>query len=1161
MSASTVANAMSGDKYSPFSPVLPAPGERLQWSRLYGAAKSIALAEAARQRAGPVVVIAADVIRAQHFEAEFAFFAPDVPRYEIPDWETLPYDRFSPYQDIISARIATLGMLPELSTGVLIIPTAAIMHRLAPCKWLAGRSFQFEPGERLERDDFRRRLVAAGYNARSQVEEHGDFAIRGSIIDVFPMGFEHPFRIDLFDDEIDSLRLFDVETQRSLDPIDRLELLPARELPLNEEGIAHFRRAWRLEFEGRPQLCSVFQDVSEGLVPAGIEYYLPLFFDQLDTLFDYLPVGSLIAVDEGVEEAAEKFSASISDRYESLRHDCERPIVHPQRMFLDFSEVEDRMATFARLNVQGIDPAADSASREFNTHAPVAIPVDVRAAKPFRLVNEYLARFDGRILFLADSSGRRETITELFRSQAFDFEPVDGWLSFLESDTRIGLAVAPLVAGMEMEDPRLSIVTEVHLFGERAAQQRRRRRASTDKDAIVRNLTELTAGDPVVHEQHGVGRYRGLEVLSVGGISNEFIKIEYADGDNLYVPVNNLNLVSRYSGVDPDHAPLHKLGSGQWDKARRKAAEKIRDVAAELLEIHARRAARKGREFTIDRDAYRTFEQAFPFEETADQISAVEAVLDDMQRERPMDRLICGDVGFGKTEVAMRAAFVAVNDGAQVAILVPTTLLALQHFETLKDRFADWPVRVEHVSRLRDSKSTRDALSAIAQGTADIVVGTHKLLTKDIRFKRLGLIVIDEEHRFGVRQKEKLKALRTDVDILTLTATPIPRTLNLALAGTRELSVIATAPLRRLAIKTFVREWSTPLLREAMLREIGRGGQVYFLHNKVETIEDMAQKVSAILPEARVRVAHGQMRERDLEQVMLDFYHGRCNVLICTTIIETGIDVPNANTMIINRADKFGLAQLYQLRGRVGRSHHRAYAYLVVSRRQEITPDAIKRLETIESLEDLGVGFTLATHDLEIRGAGEILGEAQSGHIQEIGFGLYSELLNRTVAALKAGQEIGFDLDFNGKTEIELHIPVLLPEDYIPDVHTRLILYKRISSAQNELELNDLREEIIDRFGIFALPVVNLFRHMAYRLRAEALGIRKIDLGRNGGRVEFHAQPNIDPTVIVDLVQTDPDYRLDGSEKLKIRKQLPDAETRFGELESLFAIFNARSAA
>ncbi|MGD9601290.1 MAG: transcription-repair coupling factor [Gammaproteobacteria bacterium] len=1138
-------------RLSPLAPVPPGRGESLRyWTQLFGAGRSLAIAEVARRHAGLTVLVCADSAAAVQYDTELPFFAPDVPVLHLPDWETLPYDRFSPFQDIISDRIATLTRLGMRPHGCLVISAATLLHRLPPRAWLQGQSFLLRKGDTLDREAFRTRLHEAGYRHTPQVMDHGDFAVRGSIIDVFPMGAAQPFRIDLFDDEIESLRLFDVESQRSSTQVDRIELLPAREIPLTEDAIACFKRNWRLSFEGRPSASPLFEDVSRGLAPGGIEYYLPLFFDEVSTLFDYLPQDTLFLLDGTVSTGAETFLGTVRERYEQLRHDIERPLLPPARLFQNWPEAQERIAAYPRIALGGEEWNDRASGVRFGTRPAVRLPIDVRAKEPLGAVSQYLARYPGRVLIVAESNGRRETIAELFQRHGQPLKAVASWAEFVTGDCRAGLAVAGLAEGAEIEDPPLAIITETQLFGERAAQRRRRRRTNVDQEAIVRNLAELRVGAPVVHEQHGIGRYLGLEVLTAGDTANEYIKLEYAEGDKLYIPVASLGLISRYTGIDPDHAPLHKLGSGQWDRARRRAAERIHDVAAELLEIHARRAARKGHAYRLDRDQYLAFAQGFPFEETADQAAAIEAVLEDMSRPQPMDRLICGDVGFGKTEVAMRAAFVAVSDGRQVAVLVPTTLLAQQHYQTFRDRFADWPVRIEQLSRFSDAQSSRGVRAGLAEGTVDIVVGTHKLLSKDIRYRNLGLLIIDEEHRFGVRQKEQLKALRTEVDILTLTATPIPRTLNMALSGTRELSVIATAPSKRLAIKTFIYEWSQELVREAVMREIARGGQVYFVHNEVETIEKLANEIAALVPEARVQFAHGQLRERDLEQVMLDFYHRRCNVLVCTTIIETGIDVPSANTMIINRADKFGLAQLYQLRGRVGRSHHRAYAYLIVPPRKSMTADAVKRLEALESMEDLGVGFTLATHDMEIRGAGEILGEEQSGQIQEIGFGLYAELLNRAVAALKAGREIKLDEPERG-TEIELHIPALLPEDYLPDVHARLILYKRIASAADEQELEILKEEVIDRFGEYREPVQHLFRISALKIAASRLGIRRIDFGRQGGLVEFRPNPDVDPAKVIKLIQSGNRYRLEGQERLRVRAEMPDAASRCDEVAKL----------
>jgi len=1157
-----MSDAISPDQCSALVPPMPVePAQSFRWTRLFGASKSLAIAQAVERHSGLVVVVTGDTSTALQFGDEIPYFADSVNHYHLPDWEILPYDQFSPYQDIISDRIATLTALPQIERGVLIVSIATLMHRVVPRSWLGGQSFDLKPGDHLDRDALQVQLVEAGYRHVSQVMDHGDFAVRGSIIDVFAMGTERPFRIDLFDDEIESLRLFDAESQRSLDSVSALRLMPARETPLNQEAIARFKRNWRLAFDGLPTSSPVYKDVSQGLAPAGIEYYLPLFFDELDTLFDYIPGGALFVVDEGVEAGATAFVESVEARYEQLRYDTERPILAPDRMFVPFDVITERIGEHPEIHVSGLDMIEDESVRRFNSRTPIKLPIDGRAAEPFRQVQAFIDDYAGRILFLAESNGRRETMLELFKANGIKPQTFPDWQAFLAGEAKIGIAVAPLFTGVELTNPPLCLVAESQLFGERASQRRRRRRSDIDKDAIIRNLAELQDGSPVVHEDHGVGRFLGLEALTVGGVENEFIKLEYADGDKLYVPVANLNLISRYSGIDPAHAPLHKLGSGQWEKAKKRAKERIYDVAVELLEVQAQREARVGLSFNLQRDAYNTFVQDFPFEETPDQQAAIEAVIEEMQGEKPMDRLVCGDVGFGKTEVAMRAAFVAVNDGCQVAVLVPTTLLAQQHYQTFLDRFADWPVRVEQLSRFRDTRETRATLEGLRSGQVDIVIGTHKLLGGDVVFDNLGLLIIDEEHRFGVRQKEKLKALRTDVDILTLTATPIPRTLNLALSGTRELSVIATPPSKRLAIKTFLREWSDPLIAEALLREISRGGQVYFVHNDVDTISQTTKRIAELVPQARVQFAHGQMREKDLESVMLDFYHRRCNILVCTTIIETGIDIPSANTIIINRADKFGLAQLYQLRGRVGRSHHRAYAYLIVPHRKSMTADAIKRLEAIESLEELGVGFTLATHDMEIRGAGEILGEEQSGQIQEIGFGLYTDMLNRAVAALKSGTQPMLDGPGDRGTEITLHVPALFPEDYLPDVHTRLILYKRIASAGNDEDLTLLKEEVIDRFGPYSTPVENLFRVTSAKLRAQALGISRVDLGSKGGRIEFVADPNINPVIIIELIQRDATYRLDGESRLRVHKPLADAEARFTELDELLNLLSVAHAA
>ncbi len=1156
---------------SPFHPPLPKDiSRRARWRRLYGSSKALAIAEASKQTQQLLLLITADNLSANRLAHEIRFYADAGSSAQIrvfPGWETLPYDQFSPYQDIVSERLSILADLNEARPGVLIVPVATLMHRLPPADYIAANSMHLKAGDVLDRDDYRRRLENCGYQYVSQVMEHGDFAVRGSLLDIFPMGSQQALRIDLLDDEIDSIRSFDPETQRSIEPVAEVNMLPAREFPLTEESIKVFRANWRSRFEGKAMNCPVYEDVSQGLAPAGVEYYLPLFFAEARTqsLFDYLAEQAVVIIDEDVETAAEHFWSDVNERYEQARHDLEHPLLEPREMFLQTAEVFKHCKAYRGISIHSVGD--DQQASEFNTTVPVQIPIDARAAEPLGVVKRFLHNWAaeqqlGRVLFVAESAGRRETLLEMFAKHALRPHLYKNWSEFVNGDAAIGLSVGSLDQGAQFFNPPIAVICESQLFGEKAMQRRLRKRSHRDTENIIRNLTELSIGAPVVHEEHGVGRYLGLITMDVGEMENEFLQLEYADGDKLYVPVASLQLISRYTGADPEHAPLHKLGSGQWDKARRKAAKRAFDVAAELLEIYARRAARKGYAHQRDEQAYEAFVQGFPFEETPDQEECIRAVLADMTADTPMDRLVCGDVGFGKTEVAMRAAFLATNNGKQVAVLVPTTLLAQQHYNNFKDRFADWPVKVEQISRFAGKKAQDAIIQGLDDGSVDIVIGTHKLLQDTIKFKRLGLLVIDEEHRFGVRQKEKIKSMRSEVDILTLTATPIPRTLNMSLSGTRELSIIATPPAKRLSIKTFVREWKDSLLREALMREISRGGQVYFLHNDVDSIVKMQKQLQALLPEARVEHAHGQMREKELERVMLDFYHRRFNVLVCTTIIETGIDVPSANTIIINRADKFGLAQLYQLRGRVGRSHHRAYAYLIVPERKSLTSDAKRRLEAIESMDQLGVGFTLATHDLEIRGAGEILGDEQSGQIQQIGFGLYMDLLERAVKALKAGKTPQLDRPLDHGAEIELHIASILPEDYLPDVHTRLIMYKRIASAADEHELRELQAEMIDRFGMLPEAAKNLLVITELKLRATEIGIRKIDLGEFGGRCQFNPKPNVDPMSIIKLIQTRPrNYRLEGSDKLKIMQNLPEAEDRFRELDQLFTLLTARDAA
>ena len=1144
------------DKLSPFAPPLPRrAGEVRHWRRLAGSALGLAVSRAAQRHPGPVLVIAADTPEATRLEYELRFFTGDgetLPVLQFPDWETLPYDNFSPHQDIISQRLATLYRLPTLERGLLVVPVNTLMQRLAPRNYLQGHSLLMDVGECLDLESMRKRLEGSGYRYGSQVMEHGEFAVRGSLLDLFPMGSDLPYRIDLFDEQVDSIRTFDPDTQRSLDSVQRIRLLPAREFPLHEDAITRFRQAYRLAFEGNPQNSAIYRGVSDGLAPPGIEYYLPLFFGDSASLFDYLAASTLVIATARVTDALDTVWNEINSRYESLRHNRERPLLAPAQAFFPPQDISEHTARYPLISVSALTAPQDD-NDVFATTPPPPLPIMARAERPAEALLKFIGDFPGRVLFAAETPGRRETLLDVLKGNELHPALFDDWRSFAEGKARLGITVAPLEQGLLVESPPLAIVSEAQLFGEQAVQRRRRKTTRTrDADALIRDLTELNVGAPVVHEDHGVGRYLGMQTLEVGGITTEFITIGYAGGDKLYVPVSSLHLISRYSGDTAENAPLHKLGSDQWAKAKRRAAEKVRDVAAELLDIYARRAARAGHAFPEPDMHYRSFASTFPFEETPDQQSAIDAVLSDMHRTQPMDRLVCGDVGFGKTEVAMRAAFMAVHNGKQVAVLVPTTLLAQQHFQNFQDRFADWPVKVESLSRFRSAKQQEAVLQGLADGNVDIVIGTHKLLQEGIQFKRLGLAIVDEEHRFGVRQKEWLKSLRSEVHILTLTATPIPRTMNMALSGMRDLSIIATPPNRRLAIKTFVREWDNGLVREAFLRELKRGGQVFFLHNEVKTIDKMARELAALVPEARVQIAHGQMRERELEQVMLDFYHHRFNVLVCTTIIETGIDIPNANTIIIHNADHFGLAQLHQLRGRVGRSHHQAYAYLVVPPRKTMTADATKRLEAIEALEDLGAGFTLATHDLEIRGAGELLGDEQSGQMHEIGFTLYTQLLERAVQALKSGRQPELDAPLSRGGEIELRIPALIPEDYLPDVHSRLVMYKRIASAENDEALRELQVEMIDRFGLLPEPTKNLFRITELKLKAQAMGMRKIEAGPQGGRILFDKAPKVDPTTIIRLIQTQPKtYKLDGQDKLRFTMNLEDREARFQAVEKL----------
>ncbi|ANJ67187.1 transcription-repair coupling factor [Halothiobacillus diazotrophicus] len=1110
------------------------------------------LANLAQTSAHPLLVIAPDSRTANEMAEALALF--DFTSNIFPDWEVLPYDRFSPHQDLISDRLARLWHLPRESRGITLIAAPTLLQRLPPPSFVTGHSFLLKAGDRLDREAYRQQLIDAGYLAVSQVAQPGEFALRGGLIDVFPTGMTQPVRIDLFDDEIETLRLFDPETQRSTDPVPEITLLPAREYPLNETGIATFRRNWRNRFEGDPTRSPVYKQISDGLVPAGIETYLPLFFDDTVTLFDYLPKQAALFVLPGVDRAIERFTTETIERYTQRAGDVSHPILKPDELYQTADQYEARLKQWPRLLTFPVDhPGYPQAIRLPHQSLPeLANPM--RGQESLAGLQAFSQTFPGRILLTAESPGRREAFGEqLIKAgiRAPVFERLTDWLS---GGDRFGLLVTPIERGAILAlpdtDAPLALITETDLFAERVAQRRRSSVRTRDADALINNLNELAEGAPVVHEEHGVGRFGGLTTLAMNGLEQEFLILVFAGDDRLYVPVSSLHLISRYTGGSEETAPLHKLGSGQWEKAKRRAAEQVRDVAAELLDVHARRAAKKGHALPTPAEEYAEFANAFPFETTADQQLAIDSVLADMARAQPMDRVVCGDVGFGKTEVAMRAAFIAVQNGRQVAVLVPTTLLAEQHLRNFRDRFAGWPLRIEGLSRLHTGKKAEQTLTDIAEGKVDIVIGTHKLLRDKIEFHNLGLVIIDEEQRFGVRDKEQLKRLRAEVDLLTLTATPIPRTLNMALSGIRDLSIIATPPRERLAVKTLTLQWDDAQIREAVQRELKRGGQVYFLHNEVKTIDRMAKQLAELIPEVRIAVAHGQMPERGLEQIMADFYHQRYNLLLSTTIIESGIDIHTANTIIINRADKFGLAQLHQLRGRVGRSHHRAYAYLITPEPAQMTADAVKRLDALTALEELGVGFTLATHDLEIRGAGELLGEGQSGQMHEVGYGLYMDLLDRAVRALKSGKEPNLLAPLehvNG--EVDLGLPALIPADYVPDVHNRLILYKRLANCTEQNEIDQIKVELIDRFGLLPDPTQTLIETHRLRLRARDLGMRKLELASGGGRIVFTEHAAIDPVKLVKLVQSDPQkFRLT-ADTLKWTETMDDlaARTRFIE--------------
>ncbi|WP_031570730.1 transcription-repair coupling factor [Rheinheimera texasensis] len=1152
-------------------PQIKQPTDLLHWGNLTGAALPMAISELVQQQPALYLLIVPDTPTALRLEQELAVFftasksGQSVPVHSFPDWETLPYDQFSPHQDIISQRLRTLYQLPTVSHGLVLVPVSTLMLRLTAPDHLQQQSLLLKKGQRLDLSSLRTQLVQAGYRAVEQVMQHGEFSVRGSLLDLYPMGSALPYRIDFFDDEIDGLRTFDPDNQRTVAQVEHIELLPAHEFPLDKTAIERFRSRYRERFQQRNEKESLYQQVSSGALPAGIEYYLPLFAENTGSLFSYLPPATRILAFGDLEASAQRFWQDVQNRYQDRSIDLLRPILQPKELYFSVDELFGLQKAYSRIRLSRAElPVKAGSSNAPATELP-DLTVNHQLAEPLGALRQYLGTIkqqQGRAVFLVESEGRRESLLQLLNKSGIRLTQLPDLHAVLHSDADVAITVGALEQGVELRLPApLALISENELFGQKVSQRRRRKHSQQiSSETIIRSLAELSIGQPIVHLQHGVGRYLGLQVLEAAGIVAEFVTIEYAGGSKLYVPVSALHLLSRYSGTEPEHAPLHKLGHDAWDKARRKAAEKVRDVAAELLDVYALRASQKGYGFKINAESYSRFADGFPFEETADQLDAINAVLSDMQAPRAMDRLVCGDVGFGKTEVAMRAAFVAVDDGHQVAILVPTTLLAQQHFENFRDRFANWPVRVEVLSRFISAKEQKAILADAEAGKVDILIGTHKLLQDDIKFRELGLLIVDEEHRFGVRQKEKIKALRANIDILTLTATPIPRTLNMSLSGMRDLSIIATPPARRLAVKTFVREYENGLVREAVLREILRGGQVYFLHNDVASIEKTATDLQTLVPEAIIGIAHGQMPERELERVMADFYHQRFNLLLCSTIIETGIDVPTANTIIINRADNFGLAQLHQLRGRVGRSHHQAYAYLLTPPPKRLTVDAQKRLEAISSLEDLGAGFALASHDLEIRGAGELLGDDQSGQIESVGFTLYMEMLEEAVQALKEGREPSLDMMLSQQTELDLKIPALLPDKFIPDVSLRLSFYKRLASCKDAQELDEIQVELIDRFGLLPDAAKHLVALTQARQVAQQLGIRRIEMNAKGGLVEFAERTKVAPAYIIRLIQTQSRiYKLEGGQKLRFNIETPGSTERLALLKTMLADFQANS--
>jgi transcription-repair coupling factor (superfamily II helicase) len=1135
---------------SPASPLIP-PGHRLSLPVPAGSADALLLSRLHGQQ-GPLVVLTESAWHAQRLLEEIRWLNPNLSVQLFPDWETLPYDHFSPHPDLVSERLHTLWQLQQGQIHITLVPVTTALYRLPPMSWLAARSFALDSKTRLPLEALRAQLTLAGYDHVTQVQKPGEYCVRGGLMDLFPMGSLLPYRIEWLDDEVETLRTFDVDSQRSLYPVRQIRLLPAREFPLDEEGRTRFRQNFRDRFEGDPSRVNLYRDISAGICPGGIEYYLPLFFDGTATLFDYLAPNATLCLHGNLEEAIGAFWQSTQSRWDLLHGDRLRPIMDPPELFLSQEQLFAGLSHHARLTLS-VEKGEPARLPDFYPRTSALPPLEVERnhTDPIHRLRAWSESFAGTIILVAESLGRRETIRQMLAQNGLRAEVLE---SLPAPNAGLWITVAPLASGFCLQDEGLAFLTENELYRTHVSQTRRRDKVRSTSEFMLRDLAEVQVGDPVVHQEHGIGRYRGLVTLDLGDGPTEFLHLQYAGDDSLYVPVAQLSLIGRYTGGSPENAPLHRLGTEQWTRARKKAAEQAHDAAAELLDIHAKRAARNGVAFPFSADDYQRFCQGFDFEETPDQAAAIEAVIHDMQQGKPMDRLVCGDVGFGKTEVAMRAAFVAIHAGRQVALLVPTTLLAEQHYQNFSDRFSQWPVKIAELSRFRTTREMNATLEGLKQGQVDMVIGTHKLLSGDVNFANLGLVIIDEEHRFGVRQKERLRALRAEVDVLTLTATPIPRTLAMSLEGLRDFSVIASPPQRRLAIKTFVYTWSDGMVREAALRELKRGGQLYFLHNDVDTMERMREHLAKLIPEARIAVAHGQLRERELEQVMREFYHQQHNLLLCSTIIETGIDIPSANTIVINRADRFGLAQLHQLRGRVGRSHHQAYAYLMTPPEEALTPQAARRLEAIAATEDLGAGFYLSMQDLEIRGAGEVLGESQSGDIQQVGFALYTELLEQAVAALKSGKPWNHEAPLKALLEINLHSPALLPEDYCHDVHERLVLYKRLSHATSLEELEALHEELLDRFGLLPRPAEVLLACHRLRIVGKPLGLRKVDAQPEAITLQFGPETPLEPHDLIMLLQSRRDFRLMGPDRLRVNLACADPLERADQVVNVFRV-------